>query len=357
LKKKLIDLLKFLLFLGLGFSILYLVYQHQNVAYQEECQLKGIPPSECSLIGKVVQDFKGVNYFWIMMVLAAYVVSNISRLIRWNFLVRPLGYTPRWVNAFFSIMLGYFANLGLPRLGEVVRAGSLARYEKIPLQKVMGTVFVDRMMDVFSLAAVLSLAFLVEFDTLWKFVTESRSGNTADESGLMSSNYIWLVLGIVVILALCIFLFFKQIQQTNFYKKGVHFIAGFGEGIKTIRNLKKPWLFVFHSLNIWFMYFLMTYMGMLAFQPTAHLGMVVGLTVFAAGGLGIVIPSPGGMGTYHALVIGALALYQIAGEDAFSFANILFFSVNVGANILFGSLALILLPIVNKNYHPELCSP
>jgi glycosyltransferase 2 family protein len=357
LKKKITNLLKFLLFLGLGFSILYIVYQHQNVAYQAECQLKGIPLSECSLLEKVVQDFKGVNYFWIFMVLAAYVVSNISRMIRWNFLVRPLGYAPRSVNSFFSIMLGYFANLGLPRMGEVVRAGSLARYEKIPLQKVMGTVVVDRMLDVLSLATVISLAFLLEFDTLWTFVQESRSSDAAEEGSLLSSNLIWLLLGIVAILGLCLLLFFKQIQRTNFYKKLVNFIIGFAEGIKSIRNLKKPWLFVFHSLNIWFMYFLMTYMGMLAFEPTAHLGMVVGLTVFAAGGLGIVIPSPGGMGTYHALVIGALALYEVAGEEAFSFANILFFSVNIGANILLGLLALILLPIVNKNYHPEPCSP
>ena len=99
---------------------------------------------------------------------------------------------------------------------------------------------------------------------------------------------------------------------------------------------------------IWAMYYVMTVFALQSFAPTTDLPLVVGLVVFVFGALGIVIPSPGGMGTYHALVIAALSLYGVSGDDGFSLANIAFFSINIFCNILFGILALILLPIINR---------
>src|SRR5690606_37419785 len=86
----------------------------------------------------------------------------------------------------------------------------------------------------------------------------------------------------------------------------------------------------------------------LSFGPTEHLALMAGLMTFVFGGLGIVFPSPGGMGTFHAMVIAALAIYGIAGDDAFSFANIQYFSVQLLGCLLFGILGLIILPIANK---------
>jgi len=76
------------------------------------------------------------------------------------------------------------------------------------------------------------------------------------------------------------------------------------------------------------------------------------LLVFVFGSFGIIIPSPGGMGTYHAMAMAALAIYGIKGDDAFSYANIMFFNVQIVTTIIFGILSLILLPLINKNYHP-----
>ena len=129
MKKTLVNILKFILFLGLGLGILFLVYRSQNAAYQEECALKGISAADCSLFQKVVTDFQEANYFWVLMVLVAFMLSNVSRAIRWSMLIRPMGYAPRFVNAFLTTVLGYFATLGLPRMGEVVRGASLSQYE------------------------------------------------------------------------------------------------------------------------------------------------------------------------------------------------------------------------------------
>ena len=121
----------------------------------------------------------------------------------------------------------------------------------------------------------------------------------------------------------------------------------------SVKKVDKPILFIFHTIFIWVMYYLMSYFAFFSFAPTAELAPVVALVAFIFGALGIVFPSPGGMGTYHFMVIAALGLYGVSGDNAFSLANIIFFTVNLFGNIPFGIAALILLPLLNRNYTPN----
>lgn len=346
MKKNISNILKFLIFVGIGVGILYLVYANQNAAYQEECALKGL--ENCSLIDKVLEDFRTANYFWILLVVVAYTTSNLSRAARWIMLIRPLGYQPRFVNSFFSVMLGYFANLGFPRIGEFVRAGTMARYEKIGAEKLMGTIVVGRIIDVISILTLTALCFVLEFDLIIEPVQNLLNSGEAGEK--TDFSYIWWALGLIAV-ALGAFLYFfrTQIMQSKFFQKILDIVKGFWQGLISIKDLDKPWLFILHSINIWFMYFMMTYLCFFAFEPTTQLPAIAALLTFIFGGWGIVVPSPGGMGTYHFLVVLTLGLYGISGDDAFSYANISFFAINLGANVLLGIMALIILPIVNKS--------
>lgn len=346
----LINFGKFLLFLGLGMLILWLVYRSQNAAFQEDCALKGVPAADCSLLDKVWQDFTSVRWGWIVLVLTAFTLSNVSRALRWQMLIRPLGYRPHFFNAFWTTVLGYFANLGLPRLGEVVRAGSLARYEHIAIEKVMGTVVVDRVFDVISILLVTSLAIVLEFDQLWGYFFQYADWGS--KAGMLRQVVLWGVPAVVLGLIFTWFLR-HRIRNSALYRKVRSLVAGFGEGISSFRQIERPWLFLFHSMVIWGMYYLMTYLCFFSFAPTAHLGAVAALVVFVAGGWGIVIPSPGGMGTYHFLAQTALGLYGVGGDDGFSWANIAYFSIQLGGNVLMGILALMLLPVFNRRYHPQ----
>lgn len=345
-----LNFLKFLLFLGVGVLILYLLYRYQNAAFQEECALKNIPAAECSLLDKVLHDFSTVKLNWLFLVICAFIISNISRAIRWNMLIKPLGYTPRLINSFFCIMIGYFANLGLPRLGEVLRAGTMARYEKIPVEKVMGTVVVDRIIDVISILLVTALAITLEYDKILAKTEEHIS--VASKLALLQNLLIW---GIpLMLLGLAALWYFRKVLlATRIGQKLMNLAQGFWQGIQTVRQLERPWLFLFHSFLIWFMYYTMTYLNFHAFAPTAHLSMLAALVTFVLGGWGIVIPSPGGMGTYHFLAQLALSIYGVAGDDAFSWANISFFTIQLGGNVAIGLASWLLLPVVNRNYHPQ----
>lgn len=350
LKKWMSNGLKFLVFLGIGMGILYLVYRSQNAAFQEDCALRGVPAENCSLLQKVVSDFASARYIWIVMVLLAFTISNFSRALRWNMLLRPLGYRPRFLNSYMTILLGYFANLGLPRLGEVVRAGTMAQYEHMAVEKVMGTIVVDRIFDVISILLVTLLVAVLEFDTIAGFVDQYV--DLGNRFGGLPALMGYGVMALAIFAAL-FFVFRRRIVRTALFGKVSAIAKGFRDGLLSIRNLDRPWLFLLHSINIWVMYYLMTYLCFFSFAPTANLSPLVGLVVFVFGGWGIVIPSPGGMGTYHFLVQTALQIYGINGNDAFSLANIAYFSIQLGGNILFGIMALLLLPVFNRDYHPQ----
>jgi len=260
-------------------------------------------------------------------------------------LIRPLGFQPRFVNGLGAIMIGYFANLGIPRIGEVARAGVLARYEKIEVEKVMGTIVVDRIIDVLSILIVTVLALILQYRQIWSAVRDLLDLSTLIKLGVAGA------IALLISVAL-FFLFRKKLEQTRIYQKIVSILKGFVEGLATVRQLDRPWLFLLHSINIWLMYYLLNYLCFFAYEPTSDLSPLVGLVTFVFGGWGIVIPTPGGMGSYHFLVQVALGIYGVSSPDSFSYAMIAFITVQIGASAIFGLISLLLLPFINQGYQP-----
>ena len=111
MKKIVVNILQFLLSLGIGYSILYFVYQHQSSAYVLDCMAKGAPAGDCNLMDKLIADFRQTNFGWIALVMVAFLVSNYSRTAKWMILLKPLGYRPRFINGYLSILVAYFANI------------------------------------------------------------------------------------------------------------------------------------------------------------------------------------------------------------------------------------------------------
>ncbi len=369
LKNIISNLLKFLIFFGIGFGILYYVYTGQQAAYQDQCDFDFIqeciasgkseaackaqtPVPDCSLVQKVINDFKTVNYFWIIIVMICFTISNISRALRWKMLIRPLGYRVHFKNTFWTVMAGYFANLALPRIGEVVRAGLFSKYENVPLEKTFGTIVTDRVMDFVCLFIVIGLAFLLEFDVLWNYIQAELAKGGDEGASILTHPIVLGGLALGVLVLVLGFVFRKKLLQSALFEKIKNIVLGLKEGILTILKLDNPALFFLHTFIIWLMYYLMTYLCFYAFAPTAAIAHatsmpVIGLSVFVFGTLGMIIPSPGGMGSYQYLVTAGLVVYGVNGDDAFSFSIIIFVTIQL-CNIVFGILAFALLPWLNR---------
>lgn len=350
MKKRFLQWGKSILFVGTGVLILYWVYVKFEHQYVEDCMTRATA-EDCSLLDKLWTDFLSVNPFWIGLACIAFLLSNLSRAIRWRQLLEPLGYSVAVSTGFWSIMLGYFANLGFPRIGEVIRGGSMTRYEKVPLEHSMGTIVADRVIDLFSFGFMFLLALAFEFDILWEQIDLHIWSQIRQWSGQSS---LWISAGVILLVLVILYRLRQKLYSLGFVLKIKDVVNGFLEGVQSMRRVKSlPWL-IFHSVSIWLMYYLMTYFTFLSFAPTAGLGLSTALLVFVFGGLGMLIPSPGGMGSYQGLVALAVSLYGVTLADGFSYANINFFSIQIFCNVFFGLMALFILPFRHRRRKQEI---
>jgi len=127
------NITKFLLFLGVSAFLFYLVFREQNWT---------------ELLSVLKDD---VNYTWIGVACILGIASHVSRAMRWQLLTASMGYKIRFWNSFMGVMIGYFANLAIPRIGEFTRCGVVNKYEKVPFSNLLGTVVTERIIDMFIL--------------------------------------------------------------------------------------------------------------------------------------------------------------------------------------------------------------
>ncbi len=293
--------------------------------------------------------FDNVDFLWLGMTILVMLISHISRSIRWMMLIEPLGKKVSFWNATLATFLGYFANMALPRLGEVTRCAVLGKYEKIPTTKLLGTVVVERAIDVIMFLLCLVLAISLQFDAFShlkeRYFAQSQATTT-------ESSYVWLYVSIaLLVLVVIIYNFFSDyIQETKVFIKAKNLLQNVKEGLKTVRKLQSFNAFLFHTFLIWLCYYLMMYFGFKVFDFTADLSPVIALSIFVLGSLGMIIPAPGGIGSFHFFVISGLLFYMPNDPDvkekAAAFA-LLIHGVQTLFIMISGIISLLSLPILN----------
>lgn len=325
MKKNILKTLKFLSFFLIGILIFWMVYKDQDIN-----RIKGILTNE-------------VNYWWIVVSLFLGLLSHISRSIRWNLMIEPLGKKPRIMNTFLAVMVGYLMNLALPRMGEISRCGILARYEKISFTKLVGTVVVERLIDMLMLLILLVIVILTQFGQVLEFLHNNPEVNEKLQKVIYSPV---LLVGLVVVLGIVWFARHKILQST-LLKKVKELVSKFIEGFQSIRAMKNKGSFIFHSVFIWLMYYLMFFVVFFSFSFTSHIGLLAGLTVFVLGSFGMVAPVQGGIGAWHFMVMEGLALYGVERADGKVYA-LLAHGTTTFMLIVLGLIGLIALPFVNE---------
>lgn len=325
MKQNIIKTLKFTSFFLLGILIFWMVYKDQDIS-----RIKGILTNE-------------VNYFWIVVSLLLGLLSHVSRTIRWNLMIEPLGHKPRLLNTFLAVMVGYLMNLALPRMGEISRCGVLARYEKISFTKLVGTVVLERLIDVLMLLLLLLVVVITQFGQMVEFL----KNNPEVQEKLMQVLTSPFLIGGFVFVIILIWLARHKIKASSLMQKVLGFVHKFIEGFRSIQHMKKKGAFIFHSFFIWFLYYLMLYCVFFSFGFTSHLTPLAGLTVFVLGSFGMVAPVQGGIGAWHFMIIEGLALYGVDRVDGQVFALLAHGTTTIMLIVL-GVIGVIILPIVNE---------
>lgn len=263
------------------------------------------------------------------------ILSHLSRAFRWKFLLNPLGYYPRFINSILAVLVSYIANLGIPRSGEILRATTLSNYEKIPFEKLFGTIIAERLIDFIILLSLIFLTLFLQFESIWEILREK----TFDLQKLIAA---------IFILSLIFFGLKKFLGKNNskILTKIKAFIEGLIEGIMSIKNMPYKLAFASHTIFIWTMYFSMFYIIKWTIPEMQNLQIIQMLPSFVIGGLTLTATN-GGIGIYPLSVAMALSSFGISNESGLAFGWIVWTSQTLMI-IFFGSLSFFILPLVNR---------
>ena len=297
MKKKIWPALRNYIFLAIGIALIYLVFKDVDFVW-------------------MWNEIKGARFSWIFLSMFCGVIAMASRAWRWRIMLEPLGFKPSFIHCFYGVSIGYFANIALPRMGEVVRCTILNQTDNVPINQSFGTVILERVIDVLMLGSLIGLVLLTRMDLFGDFFMRELFQKKASQGSIFENTQFQLIVGILALfLIIGLFLFFRfkqQLLKLSFFKKVLNFLKGIGDGLFTIFKMKNKGWFVFHTLFIWINYFIMTWICVYSYDPTSMLEAFDGLFLMVVGGLGMTAPVQGGFGAFHYLVEKALMIYQIS---------------------------------------------
>lgn len=295
--------LKFVLFLSLSGAFLFLAFKDADLRF-------------------ILSGFLEANFFWVILSLLVSTISHIVRALRWQLLIEPLGKRPRLINTIGAVMIGYFANLALPRVGEVTRCGVLAKRENLPFESLLGTVIIERASDLFMLVAIAIITVLLKLNFFGKFIVTNLLYPLKHRIQNASEANILAILGVTLITILLTYFIASRFLGKKAKGRIRNVLKGLANGVRTIGRMSSKGLFVLYSILLWLCYWLMTFLLVFSIPATSNLGATDALFLLVAGSLGMLIPVQGGFGAFHIATATGLGLYGISQEEGLIFATV-----------------------------------
>lgn len=275
---------------------------------------------------KVLKSLENVAWSYFLLALIMSLFSHISRGLRWAILLEDQGLKVNRFGLIAGTYFGYFINIIIPRGGELARCTSVSYKYGLPTDKLLGTIVLERVIDLLILIFCVALLLFLDIDLFGNFFYERWEDLNSKFSGLIP-----LILGLCVVGVIGLIVLIRLRHKFGIFKKLYEFVRGIIGGLLSLRQLKRKGLFIFHTFFIWTMYLLMAYLPFKAFAETSHYDFTKGLFVFILGGIGMTIPTPGGIGSYHAAVI--LGMTEVLNESI-EIASAYAFSVHALLTIL-----------------------
>lgn len=266
------------------------------------------------------QAFRTANYWCLLPTLPIIFFSHLLRAVRWRYLLEPIKRLDTG-SLFSSLIIGYMANLLMPaHLGEILRAYVLSKKRSISASSIFATIVTERIIDVFTLLALMVLAIFIYPFPAWV----KKSGY------IMFAGTLGLLVFLVLLKKLSVqmqklFVFLLTRFPKRFQQKIADVVENFVSGIVPLNRWSDYSIISILSLFIWICYGLVFYFSLHAFNfiSTYHLPWSASLVLLVLTTISVVIPSsPGYVGTYHYLCQISLALFGVPAGPALSFAAV-----------------------------------
>ena len=330
MKKRLITILQYLIFFGLGFFLVW-------------WSIKDLTADDKSHIRAAL---KHARYYLIVPVFGILLLSHLVRALRWQLLISSLGYKPRKLNTFFAVMVGYLTNQALPRLGEILKCTLLARYEKVPADKLIGTIILERVVDAITLLIIFGITLFIQPDIYTELINAFFRSPHEPHKKKISGYFIAAIIILIIVIAIILWMVIKKKTLKDVGALFRRIFTSIWQGISAVQHLKKRGLFIFYSVFLWFLYWIGGYIGFYALQETQQYGVKEAFTVLSAGSIGM-LATPGGIGAYALLLQKTMEIYGLQKGIALAFGWILWLA-QTGVILIGGLFSFALLPYYNK---------
>ena len=278
--------------------------------------------------------FYEINYLWVFVGIFLGALSHISRSYRWKYLIEPLGYKLGFINSVLAVFSAYLINYTIPRAGDIARATMISKYEKIPLDKTLGTIVAERAVDVICILTIIATGLIFEFNRISEKLIS-----------LIENTEISVVIIYVGVIILILFVSNRVLRKSKYYKSILNFFSGIIEGLTIIFKMEKRVPFILHSIFIWLMYILMFWATSMAFFELHEVAFYQFMISFTLAAISIML-SNGGIGIYPLAVEESLGWYGVQSTTGLAFGWVSWLSQTMMV-IIFGGLSLFILPFIN----------
>ncbi|MEZ4809605.1 MAG: lysylphosphatidylglycerol synthase transmembrane domain-containing protein [Allomuricauda sp.] len=285
---------------------------------------------------QILHYISNASPFWVTLSVLIGILSHVSRAVRWNYLLEPMGYRPKIWNNLLIVLISYFANLGIPRSGEILRATALTTYEKVPFEKGFGTIVTERIIDLLMLLLVIIITLALQTDVILGFL-EEKGINLLGAFAVLFVGIVGLFLATMVI----------RKSSSQWAKKIKAFLNGLLDGVLSVFKMKKKWPFILHTFLIWGAYVAMFWVIKYTVTETVPLSLSELLVGFVAGAFAMSTTN-GGVGLYPIAVSAALGIFGITSVSGDAFGWIMWIAQTLMV-VVFGTISFIVLPLLNRN--------
>lgn len=270
---------------------------------------------------KIVEASKGMSFLWLLPFVMLTLAAHFFRAERWRLLFTGVTKKPPRFTLFTGVMFGYLANIPFARLGEITRPVYVARQVDESNSKLIGTIVLERIIDTLTLAVL--MAFVVIFMISDPEILQNLFGVDITDSEVLLS-FAWSLIKLaglgVIGLALVYFVLSALSERLKTVEKFFLKLRGiartFIDGLLAVKELQNWPLFVLYTVVIWGCYVSMTYVPFWMFDMQEVFGLTYAdaLVLTMVSAVGIIIPTPGGVGTYHLFITKSLLLFYAVPE-------------------------------------------
>lgn len=331
MKKSTVNALQYSFFLGLGIFLLWL--SAHNLSPENRQHL--------------TDALKDARYLLVLPAMLLLMLSHYSRALRWRILIQPLGYRPSVTNTFFATILGYFFNLLMPRLGEVMKCTILAKHEKIPADKLIGTMVTERVCDFLCLLVIIAITVFIQFDMIHRYAAAQFNNMLYDGQGQLKIYKIGMVLVVLAAVVAVMIWLSRVFAASRFVTTIKRLLKGIWTGVLSFKRIEHKGAFLFHTVFIWTMYLLSIRIGLYTMEAVSHLGFKASFSILSFGSIAM-LATQGGIGAYQYTIQKLLPLYGVNEGPALGFGWVLWIA-QTGIVIFAGMICLLLLPVINRH--------